>query len=784
MTQTTQMKNEFHRGFHRFHRNASARIRLIATACSLMILAIATMDSAHAQVAGISYTLTPLAEQVFFDRNAGLANGTLVGGRLGFGFGEYTELSGIYLVSTGLSTDFDRFDDLGDESRDAFAALPARDVQARHQGVDLKFNLGSSTIFPFISVGTGILTFDPQNMDRGRVIYLSGAAGLQFSLSDHFGLIVQVRDLAYRYTPSNALLSETDLADLGLQASDFRQVDVHNIAVRVGLQMYAGGRPRGELTDADLALRNQFSRGISGIRLQIEPMGGIIDFQDELGYRERQRVAGALAGIDLGPYLGLRGFYWRGVQEDALTDFDRIQAYGGEVKLSFGTVLGTLIPHLVLGGGYLDVLDDYTGSGTTQPVDRPFAVGGAGLAIPLTNGIRLQGGVRTLLLTTTDVDRLTDPSDVTASFMYSAGISFGLGGGSAVDKPLPPEDRPPLRRDVADAETELDRMQRQIDSLRIAVDTQRQFGPYGVPADRVPADTAIFRRTEPDGPDGPDGRWVTIPVPETGELYVRFGESTASAPYERGAAGIVYVDPQTGRVVEDPSDRTPPQDLQAAPADPGVSSPDAPTGPQGTGATLSADDIRAIVRDVVQNELRASGRERIVVPQTVTSDSERRLLERIAELESRLAVREAETPTVIRSYQVDRAGYELAAVTPIGGLGFSEDRIALAGVRADLRSYSLRGARFLPELVAAIGADGISYELNADAAFPLGFQIRSYRPYAGLGFGLVTAGGAELVFNLLAGVEQAGLYGRFFAEYMSQDFFALNRLVIGYRFSF
>lgn len=736
----------------RFNILALARPWLVHGLC-LLIVPAAIVLSVHAQVTGISYTLTPVAERIYFDNNAGLADGTLIGGRLGLAFGEYTELSGIYLESTGLTTDFTRFADLGEEHRDAFEALPSRDVSTRQQGANLKFNLGRGTIFPFVSIGTGIVEFDPEMMDRSRVIYLSGAAGLQFGLGDRFGLLVQVQDLVYRYTPSNVLLSETDLADLGLTASDFRQVNVNNLALRVGLQMYAGGRPRGELTEVDHSLRSQFSNGLAGIRLQVEPIGGRIDFRDVLGYRERQRVAGVLAGIDLGPYLGLRGFYWRGVEEGALTDFDDLQAYGGEVKLKFGAVMGRLMPHLVLGGGYLDVLQGYEGNGVTQPVDRPFASGGAGFSIPLTGAIELHGGARAILLTTEDVENVSDPSDISANFFYSGGISFGLGGGrAAASRPAVEATR--ASRDLTPAETELERARRQIDSLQVALQRERRFGSV-VPT----SDTAAVVQSEPRS--GP--RWITVPIPETGELYVRYGDPGAAAAAGRTPPGMVYVDPETGNVVDGPTTSAPLEALDPS---------------------LTSDDVEAIVRDVVGRELRASGREQIIPRGDAAAETERRLLERIAELEQRLAAREADSQTVLRRFDVDRASYELEAIAPFAGVGFSNAQIGVAGLRADVRSLSLDGVRILPELVAAIGADGVSYGINVDVAFPLGFQVRSFRPYAGLGLGLVTADGAELVFNVLAGVEQAGLYGRFFAEYMSQDFFDLNRIVAGYRLSF
>jgi hypothetical protein len=41
------------------------------------------------QVKDISFTLSPFAEYTWWDDQSGLKDGTLLGGKLGFGFGEY-----------------------------------------------------------------------------------------------------------------------------------------------------------------------------------------------------------------------------------------------------------------------------------------------------------------------------------------------------------------------------------------------------------------------------------------------------------------------------------------------------------------------------------------------------------------------------------------------------------------------------------------------------------------------------------------------------------------------
>jgi len=56
---------------------------------SFIGLALLMAASIKAQVQGISYTLSPSGEYVFWSKEAGLSDNFLVGGQLGFGFGQF-----------------------------------------------------------------------------------------------------------------------------------------------------------------------------------------------------------------------------------------------------------------------------------------------------------------------------------------------------------------------------------------------------------------------------------------------------------------------------------------------------------------------------------------------------------------------------------------------------------------------------------------------------------------------------------------------------------------------
>ena len=56
----------------------------------------------HAQMKDITVTLQPTASYNWFDKNTAIEDGVMVGGRVGFGFGEAIELRGIYEKSNDL----------------------------------------------------------------------------------------------------------------------------------------------------------------------------------------------------------------------------------------------------------------------------------------------------------------------------------------------------------------------------------------------------------------------------------------------------------------------------------------------------------------------------------------------------------------------------------------------------------------------------------------------------------------------------------------------------------
>ena len=376
-----------------------------------------------AQVKGISYTISPQAQYNWFDDQAGLDNGFLFGGNLGIGFGEMVELRATYLRDFGLSRNLDGIfdDDIGD--------LLDRDATLQRYGGEVRLNLGRSTLLPFLTLGTGI---QETELDGGRSnenIYASGGLGVTLSVLDRFTLKVEGKNTAYNFNTARNFLTDEEIISTGLDETDFFDERLSNWSLGAGLTVYLGGRRPGQLSEIDQAYNEAFSRGFAGLSLILEPTVSRINFADELAYRDTY-LGGASLGLDFGPYVGMRAFYLRSMENGELNlDFDNMTVYGGDFRFRLGTVTNSISPFLTIGGGYINLDDDYVGrpGAETNAVSQPFASGGGGLSLNLSRSFRLVGTYRALLTSGNDIEDVRSPDQIRTSNQWTAGVVIALG---------------------------------------------------------------------------------------------------------------------------------------------------------------------------------------------------------------------------------------------------------------------------------------------------------------------------------------------------------------------
>lgn len=786
---------------------------------ALLLTCVALPNRADAQVTGISYTLSPVAKYTFWDPAAGLDDGALYGGELGLGFGEYIELTGLYMIGNNLETDFSDFSAEDEAVQMAIRDLAPREIDVRQYGGLLRFNLSRSNIVPFISAGTGVLELDPTDLDASRQIYLTGGLGVTFSLADRYTLSISGNSLAYRYNPAS-LFTDADLEAVGLSRANFEQELVNNFTVSAALKFYLGGRPAGQLTDIDQALLSQFEPG--NIRLVLEPFYGQVNFNEALGFVDSRVLVGLNAGIDLGPYLGVRAFYWRNTgQEEAFRDgvpddLADPTFYGGELNLRFRNQIGRgILPYLIIGAGYMDINEDSDFRDVTGfvPESRYFATGGLGLKIPLSDALTIQGGARSLFMSRQDIDDLSSSQDVYGSLMYTVGLTFGLGGGGGTTAGNVIGARLESVREAGQAredsltarivrlqdrlasleEEQAEQGARQDSLLQMQRMTAVQVDSLGRPVALPDSVQQMLRQqgamaAQESQPaqqrSNLSERSLNVPIPETGEIYLRYGDLPAPAN-----TNPLVVAPD-GTVMPASSTRT-----------------DSLGRPVG-GSGLTAGQVRQIISEEMRRMQPAESsvspalQQRLnALQQQVESlqQQERRLNELENDLERRTRALEDDiddrpaTPTtqVVTTTGSGGPGLftrsSLQGVLPTLGARLSGDsdidNAFLIGARS---AFSLPGRplRVQPEFFLGIG-NNISFDVGINGVVP--FSVGGLQPYAGGGIGLVSESGfsgLDLVLNLIVGAEYPLEVGEVFVEYGTQDFFTYHRPLAGFRISF
>ncbi len=846
----------------------------------LLTLVLLLALPASAQLEGVGYRLAPAASYVVFDGDAALSDGFLYGGGAGLSFGEFLELNGSYLLGNGFETDYSDLSGVeGDSVRiAALAQLDGREVDIQRYGGEIKLNLGTGSVVPFLSAGTGLIRFDPDGRDATRNIYLLGGGGLQFTAADRYAVSVSVEDMAYRYNPGSTFFNATDLVAAGLAAGDFNQTTVNNLAVRGSVQLYLGGRRPGSLSDVDRELRRQFAGGLGGLSLVVEPFYGRVNFDDAFAYRDQSFVGGEI-GFDLGPLVGIRGFYARGTDGSDPTSFEDIQMVGGDLRLRLSDS-GSFAPFLSVGGGYLDVLDGYAAEEGATPEnalaeDRPFAAGGAGVELFLSPRLRAIGEARALVMSTQDEEDLSQPEDVYVSPLFRAGLSFGLGGDAGSRVAVVRQSELEAERAQFEAEIQAERARlaaerEQFDAelaaaqeaaaereaeLQDQIEQARAEGDARTVA-RLEDEQARVR-TEAMTPNARLGaapltvvgrevrtaqgdRVVTIPLPEQGELYVRYGDpggvqigdgfgTSAAAP--RAAPPQAAATTAAPRLSQDEIREIIRQTLRESLADQNAE-------------TLTESDVAAIERRVEDRIADRIGNRLQPAPDASASQIralERRqddLIDEIRSLRVELNNRQSQAPIVVQPgapavaptpqpaapvvtttpdgetvvlrprtptttagvTPIDRRAGTFA-VSPTAGLGFgSGPDGALIGARVD---YETGGTiRYIPELLVGVGSR-TTFLANADLAFgvPVDAVADYGAPYLRAGIGLLSYGSVPeedrvdfddenndgkttLTLNLGLGADLAAGGGRVFVDVTTGNFGRYNRITAGYRFPF
>ena len=379
------------------------------------------------QVKDISFTLSPAAEYTWWDDKAGLEDNTMVGGKLGFGFGEFVEIRGIYLQSLDQKTDFSNY---GISTFDA-DLFNSQNVTIKRYGGEFKANFSTKGIKPYFTLGAGVQNIDIENTGDYEQVYGSLGLGVKFNISKRVVFAIEGKNTTYKFNSGVSLLSEDDKIDFGVTDADFDSERLSNWSLQGSLQFYLGGRKPGTLSDLDKAYLQKFKGGFKGLQWVIEPSLVYVDFADESLFRDTYWLGGYV-GLDLNEYIGVRAFYFQSTQnEEISTDFDKMAMYGGEFRARLNDGNG-VTPYLILGGGYLNPNNNYVPvaneDGSFSTVEGgEFATGGLGLNIPLSKHVLITGGARAMLTSGGNATDITTTDDIQTHVFYNAGIKFTIG---------------------------------------------------------------------------------------------------------------------------------------------------------------------------------------------------------------------------------------------------------------------------------------------------------------------------------------------------------------------
>ncbi len=379
--------------------------------------------TAFGQVKGVSYTIAPSVSYNWFGNESGLEDAFMFGGRVGFGFGEYVELRATYMQTIDLNTDFSALG-IGVDS-----TFGGQGVDLNRYGAELKLNVGRGTLLPYLILGGGIQGQQREGLDKAENIFGTVGLGLTLSAADRYAFGVEGKYIAFSGNVVRNLLDSIDRA--GNPDLSVGNDNIGTFAVAANLSFYLGGRRPGQLSDIDQEYLRTFQGGLSGLSIPVELGLAQVDWDNSLPYRDAY-FAGGTAGFSFGPLISLRGFYYRGMtDEDINFDFDDISLYGADFRFNLTQASSGIVPYLSVGGGRIDINSGYN-NGVVEAggfaSSQNFASGGGGIYLKFGERVKLNGGIKALLTTSSDLEDLNSRDQITTSYMYSAGLGFTLGG--------------------------------------------------------------------------------------------------------------------------------------------------------------------------------------------------------------------------------------------------------------------------------------------------------------------------------------------------------------------
>jgi len=475
------------------------------------------LSAKDAAAQGISYTLAPAGASLAWDRDLGLKNHSLYGAQGSIDFERLVSLQGYYLTNDRINSAVDRLGLTGSLA----TQLTNQRLRMRSMGANVIWKFWQGGVAPFIKTGGGIVEIRPDSGRLTKQIALNAGGGIRFGANAPIFLDIFAEDMMLRvdryalFNPgATSLPADPDAKKLR-----------HNLLVGAAI-----GVPLGLNTnDRERNQAGSVQWGLSGASLTLEPFAGRLQFDKKstaspgaTALRD-QELAGVRAGIDLGRYVGVRGFYWRGTDND-FKRLESLQSWGGELQFRLNSSPG-LTPFLLAGAAQLDFKADDATSVAQRSEDKLSLLLGGGVALPLGERFALNVTARDYVFGQGNgTDSVSSPSDLRHNWMFTVGLRVsvaGKSGSNAADRAIDENRRlqMKLRDDSLRYLAGVRRSEMVSDSVIIVngravrvmtADTGRRVATR---TDSLRTDS--IRRASPGV--------ITIPVPTVGEVYVRYG---------------------------------------------------------------------------------------------------------------------------------------------------------------------------------------------------------------------------------------------------------------------
>ncbi len=773
-------------------------MKKLFTICVLAFIGV----NLHAQMKDVTITLQPTATYNWFDGNTAIEDGVMLGGRLGFGFGEAIELRGFYEKSIDLKNTVSDFNAFSDDFIDNFNS---RSVEIERIGGEFKANIPTrGTFVPYLTLGAGVQTLkvdiaaigDPENINKSEQIYTNLGLGTQIRLGDRLFLNLEAKNTIFNMNPASVLYQEgQDQSDIEEWLGENDNSRMYNWSVLAGLQFYLGGRKPGEFSALDKAYYNKFSGGLSGFKLILEPSVAYINFDNETNLKDAYFLGGKV-GFDLNQYVGLRGYYYQATKDEKIsTEWEDMAIYGGDFIAKLNVARG-LVPYITIGGGYLNVTNSYIGKDElTGASSGYFAKGGLGLNVPISRNFEIFGDANIMFTSernTDDLENIIDPDELKQHTMFNVGLRFQLG------KKANNTDEILERRIDERVEDRTQVYQDRIDELESELSEAYKNNDTKKAVEIIEEKKDLERKQE------------EVKQEEVGQKSKSSNEKIAQESKDRVKESRVEMTPKEleeliekvikgvdveERKAETTAERIDRLERLLLEVNTGTYRESVSPARQEDSSQKILDKLNELDRKIEKNidkidNLGVIGQNQdktvVVSPGQQATMTAPQMANRT---ETRVVSKEDEDGNTIIQTEDANDGVATGWVINEGmsaftGVAIADEVIPIIGIRGNY-AFTNTPFIFMPDFYLALGSN-TGFGINANVIIP--FDVDAgiiLKPYVGLGLGFNDAAGQSTFSpNVIIGTSFDILGGKVFADYTAHNFIDIHRISVGYKFKF